>query len=337
MVKKLNKDALMIKALLNKVFRQCEISRLLGLKKEKVSYWAKTEIKFSQRKPKKLNDFYIEKIIKWAKNKVTSQRSSRKIANMINSVLNKLNEVDRKGRPVTVHYTTVNNYLKEYYGKPRRIRKVFFLSKEQKGDRKKFCQMILSKNIKPEQIFFSDESKIDLGSFTRDSIRLDPKKKIWDEKTYKLLNRPQKKFEKSLMIAGGINYFGLSKLIFLEGTMNEFSYGQALLFYKDDIQEIEKNHKVKIIFEQDGAAIHKSKENIFLLNKLFPNGGWIQNPPNSPDLAYPIEKLWGIIKPRVRRRNPKTIEELKKYLLQEWNAIPQEMVKNLCKNYLERI
>ena len=73
------------------------------------------------------------------------------------------------------------------------------------------------------------------------------------------------------------------------------------------------------------------------MNKLFPNGGWIQNPPNSPDLAYPIEKLWGIIKPRVRRRNPKTIEELKKYLLQEWNAIPQEMVKNLCKNYLERI
>ena len=49
-----------------------------------------------------------------------------------------------------------------------------------------------------------------------------------------------------MMIAGGINYFGLSKLIFLEGTMNEFSYGQALLFYKDDIQEIEKNIKSKL-------------------------------------------------------------------------------------------
>ena len=44
-----------------------------------------------------------------------------------------------------------------------------------------------------------------------------------------------------------------------------------------------------------------------------------------------------IINSRVRRINLKTIEELKKYLLQEWNAIPQEMVKNLCKNYLERI
>ena len=79
--------------------------------------------------------------------------------------------------------------------------------------------------------------------------------------------------------------------MFLEGTMNEFSYGQALLFYKDDIEEIEKKSKMKIIFEQDGATAHTSKTNTFLLNALFRNGGWIQNPPNSPDLAYPIEKV----------------------------------------------
>ena len=139
------------------------------------------------------------------------------------------------------------------------------------------------------------------------------------------------------MIAGGINFYGLSNLIFLDGTMNEFSYGQALLFYKDDIEKIQKDHKIKIIFEQDGASSHRSKSNIFLLNKLFPNDGWMQNPPNSPDLAYPIEKLWGIIKPRVRRREPKTIEQLKRYLLEEWNAIPKEMIKNLCRGYLERV
>ena len=196
--------------------------------------------------------------------------------------------------------------------------------------------MVLDKKIRPEQIFFTDESLIDLGSFSHDLIRLDPLKK-WDESTYALLNRPQKKFEKSLMIAGGINFYGLSRLIFLDGTMNEFSYGQALLFYKDDIEKIEREHKIKIIFEQDGASSHRSKSNLFLLDKLFTKDGWIQNPPNSPDLAYPIEKLWGIIKPRVRRRNPKNIDELKKYLLEEWNAVPEEMVKNLCKGYLRRI
>ena len=62
--------------------------------------------------------------------------------------------------------------------------------------RKKFCKMILDRHIKAEQMFFSDESKIELGSFTRDSIRLDPQKKI-DSDRYNLLNRQQKKFEKS--------------------------------------------------------------------------------------------------------------------------------------------
>jgi hypothetical protein len=94
---------------------------------------------------------------------------------------------------------------------------------------------------------------------------------------------------------------------------------------------------MKIIFEQDGATAHTSKTNTFLLNALFKNGGWIQNPPNSPDLAYPIEKVWAIIKPRVKRRDPKTIEELKKFLMEEWNSIPKDMVQNLCRAYLERV
>ena len=204
-------------------------------------------------------------------------------------------------------------------------------------ERKKFCQMILDKKIQPEQLFFTDESKIDLGSYTNDLIRLDPKKQKWDKRTYKLLNRPKKKFENSLIIAGGINYFGLSKLIFLEGTMNQFSYGQTLLFYKDDIKKIEEKEKIKIILEQDGASSHTSKSNRFILDKLFTKEGRIQNPPNYSDLAYPIEQLWAIIKPRVKRRAPNTIEKLKKYLLEEWNAIPKEMVKNLCRGYLKRV
>jgi len=75
------------------------------------------------------------------------------------------------------------------------------------------------------------------------------------------------------MIIGVINFFGLSKLMFLEGSMNEFAYGQALLFYKDDIEKIAKKHKIEIIFEQDGATSHTSKSNLFIINKLFPNDG----------------------------------------------------------------
>ena len=167
-------------------------------------------------------------------------------------------------------------------------------------------------------------------------ISLDPKTK-WSENTYKLLNRQEKKFPSSLTIAAGINYYGLSKLIFLDVTMNEFAYGQALLFYKDDIEEIEKREKINLIFEQDGASSHTSRTNKYLLNTFFKEDGWFQNPPNSPDLAYPIENLWAIIKPRVKRREPKSIEELKRILNEEWSSIPIEMVQNLCKGYLEKV
>ena len=92
-----------------------------------------------------------------------------------------------------MHYTTVNNYIKEYFGTPRKIRKVFYLSESQKKKRFDFCESILKKKkLKSEQIFFTDESNVELGSFTRDSIRLEPEKKIWDKETYELINRQQK-------------------------------------------------------------------------------------------------------------------------------------------------
>ena len=53
--------------------------------------------------------------------------------------------------------------------------------------------MILEKDLKPEQIFFTDESKVELGTFTHDYIRLSPD--IDNDKKYELLNRPTKKFK----------------------------------------------------------------------------------------------------------------------------------------------
>ena len=66
---------------------------------------------------------------------------------------------------------TINHPL-YYFRKPRRIRKVLFLSKENKK-KLEFCKKILDKNIKPERPFLVDESKIDLGPYTVDEILLD--------------------------------------------------------------------------------------------------------------------------------------------------------------------
>ena len=151
--------------------------------------------------------------------------------------------------------------------------------------------MILNKKLTEKSIFFTDETHIDLCNFINDSIRLSKenqeKLKKGDLDVYNLITKPKKKFEKSIMIARGISFNGLGKLMLLNGTENEFCYAQAILYYKDDINRLNKN----LIFEQDGASAHTIKSNKALLDKTF-GDNWIQNPPNSPDMAYPIERLW---------------------------------------------
>lgn len=64
---------------------------------------------------------------------------------------------------------------------------------------------------------------------------------------------------------------------------------------------------------------------------------WIQNPPNSPDIVYPIEDLWGILKNRVKRRNPQNLDELTIFMFEEWYSVPQTLINNLFKNFIKRI
>ena len=196
--------------------------------------------------------------------------------------------------------------------------------------------MILNKKLTEKSIFFTDETQIDLCNFINDSIRLSKenqeKLKKGDLDVYNLITKPKKKFEKSIMIARGISFNGLGKLMLLNGTENEFCYAQAILYYKDDINRLNKN----LIFEQDGASAHTSKSNKALLDKTF-GDNWIQNPPNSPDMAYPIERLWGILKNRVKRRNPQDINDLIKFTFEEWYSVPKTLVENLCKNYIKKI
>ena len=93
----------------------------------------------------------------------------------------------------------------------------------------------------------------------------------------------------------------------------------------------------ELYFEQDGASAHTSRTDEVFVEKSFGKNSLIQNPPNSPDLAYPIEYIWAYIKPRIKRRNPQTLEELKKFTLEEWNAIPKKMIDNCGKNYKKRL
>jgi len=338
MVKKVNADAITIKRLLKQGMQPIKIARLLKVSKQKVNYWKRAKIKYIQTRRKKLQPEYINKICQLAADKTTSEMSSRKITNIINEELKKTNN-KVNGKAISITHPTICKYLNEKMV-IRKIRKAFYLDNDQKKKRIKFCKKIINKGLKGEEIMFTDETKIDMSPFLRDSIRLTSgtqnKLKKGDLSIYNLINREEKKFENSIMIAGGISSSGLSHLILLDGTLNQFSYGQALLYYKEDIDEIKKKNNVNLLFEQDGARVHTSKTNIALLNELFKDN-WFQNPPNSPDLAYPIETLWSILKNRIKKRIPKTKEELKQFIQEEWSSIPKLLLKNLCERYIDRL
>ena len=109
--------------------------------------------------------------------------------------------------------------------------------------------MVLKRKLTGKEIFFTDETQIDLCNFTNDAIRLskENQKRLDNGEldVYDLITRPVKKFEKSIMVAGGISSKGLGKLMLLCGTENEFCYAQAILNYKEDIENLDK----KLIFE----------------------------------------------------------------------------------------
>ena len=188
-------------------------------------------------------------------------------------------------------------------------------------------------------IFFTDETKIDTAQNTsnesiRVSSRIKNKIKKGDKEGYDKINRETKKHEPSIILAGGVSFYGLSDLILLKGTMMEFSYSQALEYYKENYNEFKKDNEA-LNFEQDGASYYTSKKMKILLNDLF-GDKLIQNALHSPDIAYPIETLWAEFKKRVKSKNPKILDEIRQISIEEWNKIPKDFIQKLFRNFIKR-
>ena len=50
-------------------------------------------------------------------------------------------------------------------------------------------------------------------------------------------------------------------------------------------------------------------------------------PPYSPDLN-PIENIWALLKHNVGKRGPSTVEELERFIYEEWNLLSDEVVSS---------
>ena len=247
-IKKLSKKGAAIKYQMDRGLSNAQISKSLGIPESTVRYYRNRpevkEIKRSSKLPQK----YIDKIYEMASNKTTREMPGGLIAIKINNMLKNDNVLDKNGKLLTITKSQVNRILKDKYGKPIKVRKVFYLNETAKKKRLEFCKKIVQMGIKGKNIFFTDETRMDTAPNTKgESIRLSSKTKNkiknGEEEGYKKINRETKKYEASIIVAGGVSFYGLSDLILLEGTMRDFSYAQAIEFYKENYEEFKKKRK----------------------------------------------------------------------------------------------
>ena len=74
------------------------------------------------KKEKKFIKFYVDKIIRLARNKITNKMICRRIARIINTSFIKIN-IMQNGKPLNISFKTVSNYLKEGLWKKEKNKK----------------------------------------------------------------------------------------------------------------------------------------------------------------------------------------------------------------------
>ena len=119
-------------------------------------------------------------------------------------------------------------------------------------------------------------------------------------------------YEKTFMVAGGVSYYGVSKLVFCAGNMNTESYIKTLDFFCEDVKRLNSIGETTLYFQQDGAPCHNSVESKTHITNLFPlEMTW---PANSPDLS-PIELIWLRVEYELRKKTYKNLYEIRSALI----------------------
>ena len=127
-----------------------------------------------------------------------------------------------------ISFKTENNYLREIYGRPKKFKK-------RKGSifAKKYYKRVLISAFNAYR-WVSNWFRRIYQRLVQTSLRF--------------ITKIEKRKSRGLWWRGGISYFGLINIIFIEGTMNDFFYGQTIIYYKEDIQKINRENNTTLIF-----------------------------------------------------------------------------------------
>lgn len=243
----------------------------------------------------------------------------------------------RRVREVTVSEWTVRRRLREANLTPKRPATGPKLTAAHRQVRLQFAREHLNWSVAQwRSVLFTDECRMCLHGSDR---------RGW------VYRRPGERFAQccfaettaygggSCMMWAGISLEGKTELVFVPGG----GRGGGLTADRY-ITNILLDHVVpyagfvgeNFVLMHDNARCHTSRVTQQFLNEV--NVQVMSWPALSPDIN-PIEHLWDQLKRRVRSRNPvpTTINELRVALLEEWDGIPQDIIKKLIRSMKNRL
>lgn len=143
------------------------------------------------------------------------------------------------------------------------------------------------------------------------------------------------------MVWAGVIGLNIIGPFFFDQNVNTESYLELL---GDDImprlEELNYNPR-EIIYQHDGAPAHRSRDVVQWLDENIPEwigfNGEMKWPPRSPDLTPLDFFVWPFVKHNVYQMAPATIDELRQCIIDAFNLITPEMLRNVHVHILKRL
>lgn len=301
----------------------CKRSTLYTLKKE-FDRGIEAKTKTRQKHPwKKISPKMAATIIRrlTINNRQHSVRSVAKDFSVSKTAVQKL--LDRKG--IRCYKKVKRNLIPKSQEDKRRICCARFRKAFRKSDL--------------EDMLFVDECYFTVGtSFNHQNERCYGKdfQAVPNRKKFKQMP----KTPLSAMVFAGVSREGRTPLVVLKSgfRLNQHTYKDKCI----DIVRTSLPHPLKpdsVIFYQDKAPCHAAKSVQSYLAAIFPC--FVPNhamPPNSPDLNVLDFCVWNLLKERLNKYGLiSNFEKLKKLLKKEWDAIPQQVIKDAVDSWLIRV
>ena len=222
--------------------------------------------------------------------------------------------------------TTVKLILRKYGLFGRIAARKPKLNKKQIKNRLVWCRSYIKCDSEFwNNVIFTDESKIEMFPTRREYVRRPQNTRNHS----KYVTQTVKFGAKSIMLWGMIKGNGERYLLKSSGTIDSVEYQKILR------QGLLPNIRETEILQQDNAPCHTSKStrNFLDLHDVCCISDW---PSQSPDLNI-IEPLWKILKDRVSKHSPRSIQDLWNICEREWMEIPDYVIMNLYKSIPRRI